>query len=42
MVICGEGFPAEIDRVSGRCMAKSPIDRYPSTRALLEALATIG
>jgi serine/threonine-protein kinase len=34
-------IPAALERVVERCMAKDPAERYPSTRALLDALSTI-
>jgi eukaryotic-like serine/threonine-protein kinase len=40
--VAGQSLPAELERVVARCMAKRPADRYPSTQAVLEALAPLG
>jgi serine/threonine-protein kinase len=39
---CEAPVPPLLEQVIQRCMAKKPEDRYPSTQALLEALAPIG
>jgi hypothetical protein len=39
---CEAPVPPLLEQIVQRCMAKNPDDRYPSTQALLEALAAIG
>jgi eukaryotic-like serine/threonine-protein kinase len=39
---CEGPVPSLLEQIVQRCLAKNPDDRYPSTRALLEALAAIG
>src|SRR5258708_29512850 len=34
--------PLDVDAVVARAMAKDPLERYPSTSAFAEALATVG
>jgi hypothetical protein len=34
-------IPPALERLVQRCMAKEPAERYPSTRAVLEALAEV-
>ena len=38
----GQALPAELERVVVRCMAKKPDERYATTQAVLDALATLG
>jgi serine/threonine-protein kinase len=38
---CEGPVPPLLEQIVQRCLAKNPDDRYPSTRALLEALAAI-
>lgn len=38
----GQALPAELERVVARCMAKRPDERYATTQAVLDALASLG
>ena len=37
-----QALPAELERIVARCMAKQPDERYPTTQAVLDALAPLG